>query len=180
MSRLVDPVRALHHRAVFPARIGRTHIRRMTSRREFVEQATLSALGLMMPITDMSSTTRELPEPQSRSGFLDLLRMPDRVIVQTTAGNQSLDRHAGEKWTSDGGVLVTTSIRTGALHVALSAPSVAIKRLYLRWRGDMAGTRLIMGDAWERAYGDLEWRTWIPDRVMPWYFATHDGTHTNT
>lgn len=180
MSRLVEPVRAMYYHAAFPTRIGRTHIRRMTSRREFVEQATLSALGLMMPIPDVSSAARELSVPQPRNGFLDLLRMPDRVIVQTTAGNQSLDHHAGENWTSDAGVVITTSIRTRTLHVALSAPSTAIKRLYLRWRGDMAGARLIMGDAWERAYGDLEWRTWIPDRVMPWYFATHDGTHTNT
>ena len=40
-------------------------------------------------------------------------------------------------------------------------------------------TRLILGDAWERGYGDLEWRAWVPDRVMPWYFATYDGSVTH-
>src|SRR5258707_1361129 len=39
--------------------------------------------------------------------------------------------------------------------------------------------RLILGDAWERGYGDLEWRGWVPDRVMPWYAATSDGELTH-
>jgi alpha-galactosidase len=43
----------------------------------------------------------------------------------------------------------------------------------------MSDTRLILGDAWERGYGDLEWRGWAPDRVMPWYFATYDGSLTH-
>jgi alpha-galactosidase len=49
----------------------------------------------------------------------------------------------------------------------------------LRWRGNLSATRLIVGDAWERGYGDLEWRSWVPDRVMPWYFATWDGSRTH-
>src|SRR5205085_896966 len=36
-----------------------------------------------------------------------------------------------------------------------------------------------LGDAWERGYGDLEWRGWAPDRVMPWYVATTDGSGTH-
>jgi len=43
----------------------------------------------------------------------------------------------------------------------------------------VARPALFLGDAWERGYGDLEWRGWAPDRVMPWYAATSDrsGTH---
>jgi hypothetical protein len=33
---------------------------------------------------------------------------------------------------------------------------------------------LVLGDAWERSYGELGWRNLIPERVMPWYFATFD------
>jgi alpha-galactosidase len=33
---------------------------------------------------------------------------------------------------------------------------------------------MVLGDAWERSYGDLGWLNLIPERVMPWYFATHD------
>jgi alpha-galactosidase len=152
----------------------------MTSRREFVERAAASAIGLMVPVPDALSRIQSTTDPQPRPGFLNLLRPPDRVIAQTATGTQDLSHYTSDRWTSDSGIVVTISDRAGALRIALSAPSVAIKRLYLRWRSDMTGTRLIMGDAWERAYGDLEWRTWAPDRVMPWYFTTYDGSLTNS
>jgi alpha-galactosidase len=63
--------------------------------------------------------------------------------------------------------------------VQLSAPTTSIKRIHLRWRGNIDATRLVLGDAWERGYGDLEWRAFVPDRAMPWYFATYDGAVTH-
>src|SRR2546428_10068521 len=53
-------------------------------------------------------------------------------------------------------------------------------RLHVGCRPKNTSSRLILGDAWERGYGDLEWRGWIPDRVMPWYFATHNGSLTHS
>ena len=75
--------------------------------------------------------------------------------------------------------LVTTVEQPDALHVELSAPAIVVKRLHLRWRGSLSDTRLILGDAWERGYGDLEWRGRAPDRIMPWYAATTDGSLTH-
>lgn len=51
-----------------------------------------------------------------------------------------------------------------------------VARVILRWNATFpAGTRLL-GEAWERSYGDLEWRGVTPHRLMPWYFlAHHDG-----
>ena len=67
----------------------------------------------------------------------------------------------------------------GATRVQLSAPTTTVKRIHLRWRGNIDATRLVLGDAWERGYGDLEWRAFVPDRAMPWYFATYDGAVTH-
>ncbi|HEX5435796.1 MAG TPA: hypothetical protein VFW98_01460 [Gemmatimonadaceae bacterium] len=156
----------------------------MTSRREFVERAALSALGLALPIPPITGVTHAAsapPVPRSRhqgGGVVDVHRAPDLVLAQTAAGQQRL-RRAGERWTGENGVIVTTTEQPDALHVALSAPGVAVSRLYLRWRGAMTTTRLILGDAWERAYGNLEWRGWVPDRVMPWYAAAYDGSRTH-
>lgn len=33
-----------------------------------------------------------------------------------------------------------------------------------------------LGDVWERSYGDLEWRGIVPQRPMPWYVLTFDGS----
>jgi alpha-galactosidase len=151
----------------------------MTSRRDFVERTALATLGLALPVLDTRfSAPAPAGHPPARN-FLDLHRPPDVVLVQTASDNRVLSRASGDRWMSGDGVVVMTTPHARALHVALSAPAVAIKRLYLRWHGDLADTRLILGDAWERAYGDLEWRTWNPDRVMPWYFAATDGVRTH-
>src|SRR5450759_969157 len=151
----------------------------MTSRREFLERAALSALALSLPIPGArpSGQTTSASSPAPR-GFLDLHRAPDSVMAQTAAGDLRLTSAAGGRWTNNG-VAVTTTERPGALHIELSAPAMAVTRLRLRWRGDLSDARLIVGDAWERGYGDLEWRGWVPDRVMPWYVATHDGALTH-
>lgn len=110
--------------------------------------------------------------------FLDLRRPPDSITVQDATGDRPL-RAAGGRWSNDTGVVITVAEVPGALRVRLASPATAIKRIHLRWRGRMDDTRLILGDAWERGYGDLEWRGFVPDRAMPWYVATWDGSSTN-
>ncbi|HKO14846.1 MAG TPA: hypothetical protein VJU87_01350 [Gemmatimonadaceae bacterium] len=151
----------------------------MTSRREFVERAALSAVSLALPLPADAPRARTRGGQSHTRGFLDLRRAPDRLVVQTRDAERSLRRETAGRWTSADGILVTTAEGAGALHVTLASPTVAVQRLYLRWRGRMADARLIHGDAWERAYGDLEWRTWVPDRVLPWYVATYDGSLTH-
>jgi alpha-galactosidase len=150
-----------------------------TSRRGFIEQAALSSLGIAVSLPSSIADAPPASGRRPRDSFLDLRRPPDFLIVQTESGNRELKHPASGRWTSDDGITVDTAPRSGALHVALSAPATGVKRLYLRWRGESSDTRLILGDAWERAYGDLEWRGWIPDRVMPWYFATNNGSITH-
>ena len=99
--------------------------------------------------------------------------------METAPGDhQRLLLGTNGRWTS-GTIAVITEQVPGAVRVGLSAPSVAVRRLHLRWRGSIAGNPLILGDAWERGYGDLEWRGWVPDRVMPWYFVTQEGSLTH-
>ncbi len=145
----------------------------MTTRREFLGSTSAATLGLTVPNLLTHRALRTAPP-----GFLDLLRTPDRVLVQTAGKDQLLTRN-GDRWTGDNGVVVGTSVQAAAAHVTLTAPGIAIKRIHLRWRGSLATTRLILGDAWSRGYGDLEWRGWVPDRVMPWYAATYDGSLTH-
>ena len=143
----------------------------MPTRRDFLGQAGFSALGLSLPIA--------LAPAAPPGGYLDLHRTPDSLIVQTDTGERQLSRGANGRWTADDGLTVTVVERPDALGVELSAPATAVKRLRLRWRGRLADATSILGDAWERSYGDLEWRGGVPDRVMPWYIAIHDGALTH-
>ncbi|HYT77320.1 MAG TPA: hypothetical protein VEL79_21370 [Vicinamibacterales bacterium] len=111
------------------------------------------------------------------ASFLNLNRAPDAVGVLTPDGERRLSS-IGDEWRGEG-VAVTVAPDAGAARVRISAPGTAVKRLHLRWRGSMDAIRLVLGDAWERGYGDLEWRGSVPDRAMPWYFAAHDGQVTH-
>jgi len=146
-----------------------------TSRREFLRTALAGAV--------LSRATVEARHEQQRSsasrgaGFLDVQRPPDAVTASTAAGEQRLTG-SGDEWRGSG-LSVSTRPNENGLAVELSAPGATVTRLHLRWRGAMDGIRLILGDAWERGYGDLEWRGFVPDRAMPWYFASHDGERTH-
>ena len=82
----------------------------MTSRREFIERAAISAIGLAVPWPAAVALPNVGPSatPPSR-GFLDLLRPPDRVTLQTTTGDLALQHSAAERWTNDSGLLVTSN-----------------------------------------------------------------------
>lgn len=61
-----------------------------------------------------------------------------------------------------------------ALHVTLAAEQTPVRFLQLRWNRIMPVSALYLGDAWERTYGDCQWRSMDPARVMPWYFLCSD------
>jgi alpha-galactosidase len=144
----------------------------MTTRREFVASAAVSALAVALPARTRDGD-REPP------GFVNVTRPPDRVVVRTDARDVTLSRGPAERWSGEGGITADIEPGAGALHVRLASPTVPLRRIELRWRARIGGAPAIVGDAWERGYGDLEWRRWVPDRVMPWYFATHDRLRTH-
>ncbi|MFC8596795.1 hypothetical protein [Isoptericola sp. NPDC057191] len=55
--------------------------------------------------------------------------------------------------------------------------AAALSRVALRWDRPLPEGSLVLGDAWERAYGDLRWEPPRPERVLPWYWlaTTPDG-----
>src|SRR5262245_16128139 len=108
----------------------------MPSRRQFLEQGVAAAAGLSLP----SVVSPASPRGTSRA-YLDLGRPPDAVSVQLSTGDSAL-RSAGGRWSSDSGVSVAITGIPGAMRVSLASPSVAIKRLHLRWRGRLDDTRL--------------------------------------
>ena len=107
--------------------------------------------------------------------FNNLDRIPDSVSVTTEAYTVALVHGQRGSWTSDP-IRVMTTPRSDGLGIVLSAPGVAVKSLEIHWQGNPPADGLYLGDAWERAYGDLEWKPLDAQRIMPWYFlANHAG-----
>ena len=95
---------------------------------------------------------------------------PDLVRVQRSASGGWLKA-------SQSGVSVTTEPVGLGLRVDVAADQRgggAVSRIQLRWRRDLPAGVLVLGDAWERSYGDLQWRGLHGERVLPWMVLVHD------
>lgn len=66
-----------------------------------------------------------------------------------------------------------------ALGVSLKSEKQGVKFLILRWDGPIRSDIKVLGDAWERGYGDLSWKCPDPARKMPWYMAFSNGSDSN-
>ena len=134
------------------------------------------ARGAQTPSNTDASTIGRIGRPSS---FLDLLRVPDGVTAysgfeKTLPTGAVLLQRAGMQWRG-GPVVVESAMEQEALVLTLTAPSTPIAAVHVRWRAQVAPDLRALGDAWERSYGELGWRNLIPERAMPWYFATDDG-----
>ena len=113
---------------------------------------------------------------------MDIIRPPDFVAAYVEeAGRITLSRSA-DRWQAEDVEVTAEAKQLGArktLALSVASPRSPLERLQLRWSGRLPEDSRFLGDHWERSYGDLEWRGFDADRVMPWYFlaATGQGTH---
>ncbi len=142
------------------------------TRRSFL----LSGAAVAGGMTVIPAAGQRSPKPSS---FIELQRAPDGVTAYSSflrtmpAGRIPL-QPTGARW-SGGQIVVETAVEENALVLTLAAPSTPVAVVHVRWRSQVTPGLRALGDAWERSYGELGWRDLIPERVMPWYFATHDG-----
>ena len=126
------------------------------TRRDLLQSAAASALA-GVPAGAMAISMKAPP-------FFSILRAPDLVRALGPKG-EVVPAEIG------------TTVEGDRLAVTLRGHGVA--RVQLRWRGDLSGVKLYLGDHWERSYGDLQWQGESPNRPMPWYFMAFDGKATH-
>jgi len=140
-----------------------------TSRRVFL-QATATAGAAAA-----AAETRPA-RASAATSFLALVRPPDGVLAQVDDSRTALEK-TGDGW-AGGGVVVETRTRGDQLDVRVRS-AAPLRRVQLRWAAPVAEGLRVLGDHWERGYGDLEWRGIVPERPLPWLFLTHDGRRTH-
>lgn len=96
--------------------------------------------------------------------MFDILREPDdiRVICE----NENTDAE------------VRTECKDRSLFIRIKADAAHPEFICLRWNHRIKEPVRIMGDKWERAYGDLEWHSLNGEIFMPWYFLASNGKET--
>ena len=107
--------------------------------------------------------------------FETIVRRPDIVMVDQT---RAVTKDISESLFTAGDVIVETQVCGGKLNVSVTAQETAVCKVRLRWHLSEKLRGQVLGDAWERAYGDLEWKNVTPWQTLPWYALVNDGKTT--
>ena len=149
------------------------------SRRELLKGAGGGSAALLL-----SSASRLQAQSAETSGAaeailnLPVLSQPD--IVAAYWGDLESTRvelvRSGTAWTAGGGAMGIRIQCIAGLHqsaIFLESPTLAMQRVHLRWKCRLPTDVRVLGDAWERSYGDLQWLPLQAERSLPWYALLH-------
>ena len=65
------------------------------------------------------------------------------------------------------------------LRISLKSTVLGVRYLRMHWNTFFEENVKVLGDAWERAYGNLHWGHVNPARIMPWYMAVSNGSDSH-
>jgi alpha-galactosidase len=99
---------------------------------------------------------------------------PDLVRVQRGPGDPFVSP-------ARAGVRVTAGSAPAGLGLQVDVDAAEVSRVVLRWVRPLRPGVRVLGDAWERSYGELAWCGLQPERPLPWTVLVHDpGSGTTT
>lgn len=136
------------------------------------------AIFWMALVSSSSFSYGNQQKEQKTVPFPNINRAPDVVSVTSEGAVIPLDQRLGAQW-EKAGILVQAEQKNGGLDVTLISPEKKIQYLALEWAVVVPESAKYLGDAFERGYGDLEWRSLEPTRSMPWYFLVNQEEITH-
>ena len=146
----------------------------VSSRRAFLGHALkLGAgsvlVGSALPGCATAGATKTTARTSSLASWPEL---PARVFVDHGGDGLRPAQRQGARFTSDQASVdfLTTTV---GVDLRVTCPTGPLARVVVRWNLTFPDDTLFLGDAWERSYGDLQWRFLQPERILPWYFAAH-------
>ena len=111
------------------------------------------------------------------AGQQSLMNHPDEVWALTGADWVKLSPHNGSSY-SYKSIDVTLEQTHNAWAAYVTAPGTPLNAIRLVWKHNINTTNKILGDHWERSYGDLGWKNPDTNIKLPWYALVYDGQDT--
>lgn len=103
------------------------------------------------------------------------IRTPDYTAVLFDGGQAMLNESLIHE---DIRIVYTTE--NGGLAVSLTADTTPVRFLRLRWNyrpeEKPSGALRVLGDEWERGYGEMQWGSIVPEENHPWYCFITNGS----
>lgn len=135
-------------------------------RRHFVRISTLSLAGLL--ITDFT---------KAGGGKDPVIRVPEKVEVLFDNAYVTLQTNDKLTWKYKD-VTVELKKVQNKIEVYIQSPTLALKEVKISWNYEAKDTSSILGDAWERTYGNVSWEKQNISKKLPWYCVSHDDSNT--
>ena len=111
-----------------------------------------------------------------KHSYINLLKQPDSMLFQYEDSPLRFEEPENRE---EQNTKIDYIVSEESGQVILYPADKAVKRVKLRWRGDMSDCIMVMGDAYARAYRKAFWSGLTPHRQMPWYFYAYDGEKLN-
>lgn len=105
------------------------------------------------------------------NGFSILSKLPDLVLVRKSEQEYTLLCQGNVFSDEQYSVSLDKSPSHEGQVVKLKADA-GVSYVVLRWNMTFEEGTRFLADAFERTYGEHEWRFMVPERIMPWYFLT--------
>ncbi len=135
-------------------------------RRHFIKVSTLSLSSLLIADYIKAGDKK-----------LFTLQMPDIVEILSEDTYISLQSSDRQKWIYKDIVIQLKKIND-KVEVSIQSPTIALKEVRLSWRNNFTNNSSILGDAWERTYGDVRWQKLNETKKLPWYCIAYDDKYT--
>ena len=105
------------------------------------------------------------------------IRIPDQTTVVLAEQEILLQ----DSLTFDGGYVryILSDDASAGMRIQLQSTAAGVRYLRMHWNTSFDADVKVLGDAWERGYGNLYWGAMNPDRNMPWYMAVSNGSDSN-
>lgn len=110
------------------------------------------------------------------SGNNSLMNTPDEVWGQS--GEEWFRLKATGNIFSYKDIEVSLKINGNAKGVYIQSPSMPLSGIRLKWKHRVKASTHVLGDHWERTYGDAGWKNPVADLKNPWYVLLHDDDQT--
>jgi alpha-galactosidase len=115
-------------------------------------------------------TTAPMRAPDAVFAWHVLGATPTTLTRDGGSASSSAVWSAGETYVQVAPALEGSEVRVSS--------TLALYRVALRWHDPPPVDAVVLGDAWERSYGDLQWMPLRAHRPLPWYWAATSASGT--
>lgn len=120
----------------------------------------------------------------SRVTFADssgdvLMNSPDEAWAQVNNEWIKLSKSSASTFLHQE-IQVHMSKNQKAQAVFIQSPKADLQAIRISWKYETKPGSKVLGDHWERTYGDLAWKPGTSENKKPWYMLVHDDAQTSS